>query len=337
MPFSARDIARQINAEIIGDHDAVLTHAVDLENGNEGGLSFAANVRYLSQLKQTKSTAVIVTPELAEHCPALAIVSADPYLSFALAAQILHPVKPFTAGIHPTAVISDACELGDNIYIGPHVVIEAKCKIGDNSYIGAGSVISAPSEIGAHARWISGVTIAGDTIIGERVTLHPGVVIGSDGFGLANDRGVWRKIPQLGKVIIGDDVEIGANTTIDRGALLDTVIEQGVKLDNQIQVAHNVKIGAHSAIAGCVGIAGSATIGKHCAIGGGAGIQGHIEITDGVQVTGMTKISQSIKSPGVYTSGTAAQDNKNWIRNAMRFKDLDKIVRRLQRLEKDIG
>lgn len=336
MVFSAREIARQIKADIVGDNDAMLTHAADLEYGGNGALSFAAGAKYLDQLKRSKSSAVIVTPELVSHCPTIALVSSDPYLSFALAAQIIHPAKSFTAGIHPSACISDACDIGENVYVGPNVVIDAACEIGSNSYIGAGCVISAPASIGVNARLISGVTITGECIIGARVILHPGVVIGSDGFGLANDEGVWKKIPQLGKVIIGDDVEIGANTTIDRGALLDTIIEDGVKLDNQIQVAHNVKIGAHTAIAGCAGIAGSATIGKHCAIGGGAGIQGHIEITDGVQVTGMTKVSQSIDNPGVYTSGTTAQDNKKWMRNAMRFKELDEVVRRLQRLEKKI-
>lgn len=336
MTFSAREIACQIKAEVVGDNDATLTHVVDLERGGDGGLSFAASAKYLDQLKRSKSSAVIVSSELVPHCKTLTLVSADPYLSFALAAQILHPVKPFSAGIHPSAVVNDECKIGDNVCIGPNVVIEAACEIGNNSYIGAGSIISAPCTIGANARFISGVTIAGESSIGERVILHPGVVIGSDGFGLANDRGVWQKIPQLGRVILGNDVEVGANTTIDRGALLDTIIEDGVKLDNQIQVAHNVKIGAHTAVAGCVGIAGSATIGKHCGIGGGAGIQGHIEITDGVQVTGMTKVSQSIKTSGVYTSGTAAQENKKWMRNAMRFKELDEIVRRLQVLEKKI-
>jgi UDP-3-O-[3-hydroxymyristoyl] glucosamine N-acyltransferase len=334
--FSARELARHIKADIVGDNDTELTHVVDLEHGNEGGLSFAASPKYIDQLKRSNSSAVIVTPELLPHCHSLALVSSDPYLSFALAAQLLHPVKSFHAGIHPSAFIDDACDIGENVYVGPNVVIDAECKIGDNSYIGAACVITAPSKIGKNARFISGVTITGESIIGDRVILHPGVVIGSDGFGLANDQGVWQKIPQLGKVIIGNDVEIGANTTVDRGALLDTIIEDGVKLDNQIQVAHNVKIGAHTAVAGCAGIAGSATIGKHCAIGGGAGIQGHIEITDGVQVTGMTKVSQSIGTPGVYTSGTAAQDNKKWMRNAMRFKELDEVVRRLQRLEKKI-
>ena len=336
MPVTAREIASRIKAEFVSDDDVALTHVTDLERGGEGGLSFAANAKYIEQLKKTESSAVIVSPELVPHCQAATLVAKDPYLSFALAAQILHPLKPYSPAVHPSAVICDECQIGEDVYIGPHVVIDAECVIGANSYIGAGTVITAACKIGAGARLISGVTITGDSVIGERVVIHPGVVIGSDGFGLANDNGVWQKIPQLGKVIIGNDVEIGANTTIDRGALMDTIIEDGVKLDNQIQVAHNVKIGAHTAVAGCVGIAGSATIGKHCGIGGGAGIQGHIEITDGVQVTGMTKVSQSIETPGVYTSGTAAQDNKKWIRNAMRFKELNEIVRRLQTLEKKI-
>ena len=337
MEFSVRDIARKIGADVLGDGDVSVSHVADLENSKIGSLSFAASHQYIKQLKRTNASAVIVPPDLVAHCEMVVLVSDNPYLSFARAAHLLHPPPDLEPGIHPTAIISKNCEVADNVQIGPNVVISAKCTIGDNSYIGPGCMVTAPCFIGAYARLIARVTIVGSTTLGERVIIHPGVIIGSDGFGLANNSGVWEKIPQLGRVIIGNDVEIGANTTIDRGALQDTVIGDGVKLDNQIQVAHNVTIGAHTAIAGCAGIAGSAKIGKHCGIGGGAGIQGHIEIADGVQVTGMTKISQTIKKPGVYTSGTAAQDNKKWIRNALRFKELDVLVKRLQEIEKKLG
>ena len=337
MEYSVHDIAREIGAEVLGDGDIKITHVADLENGTPGSLSFAVSNEYVKQLKETKATAVIVPADLVAHCDKAVIVSDNPYLSFARAAQLLHPPREIEPGIHPSAIISEDCELADNVHIGPNVVINAKCTIGNNSYIGPGSIITAPCFIGAYAHLVARVSIVGATSLGERVIIHPGVVIGSDGFGLANDSGVWEKIPQLGNVVIGNDVEIGANTTIDRGALQDTIIEDGVKLDNQIQVGHNVYIGAHTAIAGCAGIAGSAKIGKHCGIGGGAGIKGHIEIADGVQVTGMAAVRQSIKSPGVYSSGTVLQENKNWLRNALRFKELDKFIKRLQDLEKKLG
>ena len=337
MAYSVRDIARIIGADLVGDGDVTVTHVADLDSCTDGCLSFAVSRQYVKQLQTTKASAVIVPADLVAHCEMVALVSSNPSLSFARAVRYMYPSEEIVPGIHPSAIISDDCEVADNVSIGPNVVINAKCTIGDNSVIGPGCIITAPCFIGAYANLIARVSIVGPTSLGERVIVHPGAVIGSDGFGLANDQGVWEKIPQLGRVIIGNDVEIGANTTIDRGALQDTVIDDGVKLDNQIQVAHNVKIGAHTAVAGCAGIAGSAKIGKYCGIGGGAGIQGHIEITDGVQVTGMTKISQSIHQPGVYTSGTAAQDNKTWLRNALRFKELDRLFKRLQNLEKKIG
>lgn len=334
MACSVVELASQIEAEIVGGSDVEITHVADIDSAQVGSLSFAASSQYKNKLKNTQASAVIVPPDLVPFCKVVALVSENPYLCFARATQILYPPAPIKAGIHASAVVSEQCKIAEDVGIGPNVVIDADCQIGSGSYIGPGTVITAPCSIGENVRLLANVSLVGPTEIGDRVLIHPGVVIGSDGFGLANNQGVWEKIPQIGRVLIGADVEIGANTTIDRGALQDTVIEQGVKLDNQIQVAHNVKIGAHTAIAGCTGIAGSAVIGKHCGIGGGAGIQGHIEITDGVQVTGMTKISQSIEKPGVYTSGTAAQDNKEWIRNALRFKELDDLAKRLRRLEK---
>ncbi len=337
MVYSVRDIARKIGADVLGDGDVDLTHVADLANSTVGSLSLAISEKYISKLKETKASAVIVPPDLVAHCDMAVLVSDNPSLSFARAARMLHPTEELKPGIHPSAIISEECEVADNVQIGANVVISAKCTIGDNSFIGPGCIITAPCFIGAYARLIGRVSIVGPASFGERVILHPGVVIGSDGFGLANDRGVWEKIPQLGRVLIGSDVEIGANTTIDRGALEDTVIEDGVKLDNQIQVAHNVTIGAHTAIAGCAGIAGSAKIGKHCGIGGGSCIQGHIEIADGVQVTGMAGVRQSITKRGVYSSGTLLQENKKWIRTVARLKELDTLVKRIQELEKKMG
>jgi UDP-3-O-[3-hydroxymyristoyl] glucosamine N-acyltransferase len=337
MAFTVDELARKINLEVIGDSKSEITHVAELERSGSGALSFAVSGRYANKLKSTKATAVIVTPDLVKHCRVTALLSKNPYLSFARAVRLLYPQPEIKPGIHPSAVVDPSCEIPDDAHIGANVVIGAECSIGRNVSIGPNCVITAPCTLGSDTRLLAGVKIVGPAILGERTIIHPGVVIGSDGFGLANDDGVWEKIPQVGKVLIGDDVEVGANTTIDRGALQDTIIEDGVKLDNQIQIAHNVKVGAHTAIAGCAGIAGSAIIGQHCAIGGGAGIQGHIEIADGVQVMGMTKISQSISAPGIYTSGTAAQENKQWIRNAMRFKELDKMAKRLALLEKKLS
>ncbi len=341
MTYSVRELAREIGVDVLGNGDAEITHVADLDESQQGSLSFAASNQYLNKLKKTKATAVIVPEVLVAHCNATALVSENPYLSFARAAKLLHPEDEQIAGIHSSAVIHDDCEIADNVYIGPNVVISAKCTIGSDCHIGPGTIITAPSFIGASSRLIARVSIVGPVIMGERVIIHPGAVIASDGFGLANDNGVWEKIPQLGRVVLGDDVEVGANTTIDRGALKDTIIEQGAKLDNQIQIAHNVIIGAHTAIAGCTGIAGSTVIGKHCAIGAAAGIQGHIKIADGVQVSGMAAIRKSITEPGLYSSGTTAQDNKSWLRNAARFKDLDTlfkrvndIMKRLERMDK---
>lgn len=341
MSFTVAEIAKEIEAEVNGEGGLELTHVANLESAHDKCLSFAVSKQYIKKLQSTNAGAVILPENLTEYCPTTALVAKNPYLSFARAAKLFYPEEEIVPGIHSTAIVHDECIIGANVYIGANVVISQKCHISDGCYIGVGTIINAPVSIGEDSRLIARITIAGPCDIGKRVVIHPGVVLASDGFGLANDNGVWEKIPQLGKVLIGNDVEIGANTTIDRGALEDTVIEDGVKLDNQIQVAHNVKIGAHTAIAGCAGIAGSAIIGKHCAIGGGAGIQGHISIADGVQVTGMTKISQSIDKPGIYTSGTAAQDNSHWLRNAMRFKTLDnlyknvkEIIKRLDALEK---
>ncbi len=336
MTYSVRELSREIGTEVLGNGDDEITHVADLEESTKGSLSFASSKQYLDKLKQTKATAVIVPESLAPYCQSTALVSSNPYLSFAKAAKLLHPVNELTGEIHPSAVIHEDCEIADNVYIGANVVISAKCTIGKDCYIGPGTIITAPSFIGASSRLIARVSIVGPTVMGERIIIHPGAVIASDGFGLANDNGVWEKIPQLGRVLLGDDVEIGANTTIDRGALKDTIIEQGVKLDNQIQIAHNVIIGAHTAVAGCAGIAGSTVIGKHCAIGAAAGIQGHITIADGVQVTGMAAIRKSITKPGIYSSGTTEQDNKSWLRNAARFKDLDTLCKRVNEIAKKL-
>lgn len=228
------------------------------------------------------------------------LIADNPYLAFARAAALLHPASPLAPGVDPTARIHADARLGQNVQVQAQAVIEASVQVGDGAQIGAGCYLGEGVVVGAGSRLAPRVTLLAGTQIGARCLIHPGAVLGADGFGLANDRGVWIKVPQLGRVVVGDDVEIGANTTIDRGALDDTLIGNGVKLDNLIQVAHGVRIGDHTAIAACVGISGSTVIGRHCVIGGGVGFVGHLEICDGVTVTGMSMVAQSISRPGVY-------------------------------------
>lgn len=329
-------LAERLGVALRGDPDVEITHCGDLQNAGNGSLCFVASKRYISDMLASSASAVIVPDELASGITIPILVSSNPYLMFAKAASILHPPAPVLPGIDSSAQIHQDCIIENDVAIAANVVISAPCQIGRGSYIGPNSVISAPLRLGEDSRLLAAVTVCGPTRTGARLLVHPGVVIGSDGFGLANEEGRWIKIPQLGEVVIGDDVEIGANTTIDRGALKNTQIGDGVKIDNQVQIAHNVQIGANTAIAGCVGIAGSAIIGANCAIGGGAGIQGHITIADGVQVTGMTKISQSISRAGSYSSGTVAQENHLWLRNVTRFKQLDIVFKRLSALERKL-
>lgn len=261
---------------------------------------------------------------------------ANPYAAFARVATLLGPRRLRRSGIHPSVVTGDNCRIDETAWIGPHCVLEDGVVIGAGTQLAAGCFVGGGSRIGSGGVIHPNVVICPGVAIGDRVMLHPGVVIGSDGFGFAGDEGEWLKVPQLGDVRIGNDVEIGANTTIDRGTLDSTVIEDGVKLDNQIQVAHNVHIGAHTVIAGCTGISGSVRIGRHCMIGGGAGLVGHIEIADDVTVTGMTLVTQSIGRPGVYSSGLPAQESTAWYRNTVRLRQLDSLARRLQALEEKL-
>ncbi len=337
MGLTLGELADRIGGELQGDPGCVITGVATLQHAGPGSISFLANTSYRKYLPQTAASAVITRPEFAAECPTATIVSTNPYVAYARAAALIVPPAPLRQGRDPSASIGKDCCIDASAWIGPN------CIIGDNVHIGAGTQLAGGCFIGRDSRVGNGgylhanVVICDGVRIGERVIIHPGAVIGSDGFGLANENGQWLKVPQLGGVRIGNDVEIGANTSIDRGALDDTVLEDGVKLDNQIQVAHNVHIGAHTAIAGCVGISGSARIGRHCMIGGGAGIVGHLEIGDHVTVTGMTMVTRSITGPGVYSSGVPAQENSEWNRNYARFRKLDQLARRLQALERRLG
>ncbi|HBC35598.1 MAG TPA: UDP-3-O-(3-hydroxymyristoyl)glucosamine N-acyltransferase, partial [Marinobacter adhaerens] len=246
------------------------------------------------------------------------------------------PAPVATPGVHATAVVDPSASIAEDACIGPNVVVEAEAEIGEKVVVGAGSVIGARASIGSRTLIRPRVTLAHDVVVGERCHILSGAVIGSDGFGFANEKGVWHRIAQLGRVVLGNDVEVGANTTIDRGALDDTVIGNGVKLDNLIQIAHNVRIGDHSAMAAMVGIAGSTRIGRHCVFGGASGVAGHLEIADQVHLTGMTLVTGDIREPGVYSSGTSADTNRQWRKNAVRFRQLDALARRVKELEKKL-
>ncbi|HYQ71022.1 MAG TPA: UDP-3-O-(3-hydroxymyristoyl)glucosamine N-acyltransferase [Gammaproteobacteria bacterium] len=335
MAVTLGELAGKIGGELRNGNPASRINSVaTLQHAGEGDISFLANKGYRRFLQDTRATAVILSAADADACPTAAIILDNPYAGYARAAALLAPALPARQGIHPQSSVDPGSRVDPAAWVGPYcsieagAVIHAGVQLAAGCHVGAGSVIGAGSRIGAN------VVVCHDVSIGERVTIAPGAVIGSDGFGLAKDQGKWLNVPQLGSVRIGNDVDIGANTTIDRGALEDTILEEGVRLDNQIQVAHNVFIGAHTAIAGCVGISGSARIGRHCLIGGGVGIVGHLEITDNVVVTGMTMVTRSITEPGVYSSGVPAQDNESWNRNYARFRQLDKLARKVQRLER---
>ena len=327
------ELAGFVGGRVEGDSSRTISGVATLLSATGKDLSFLSNARYKKHLLTTDAAAVILSEADAKDCPTSALIVSDPYVSYAKIATLLNPEPTFPAQVHASAVVADSAIVSCSAYIGENCVIGDSVIVNDGVVIGAGCVIEAGCSIGENTRLVANVTLCYNVNLGSRCLVHPGVVIGSDGFGIANDQGVWIKVPQLGAVQVGDDVEIGANTTIDRGALDDTVIEDGVKLDNLIQVAHNVRIGAHTVIAGCVGIAGSAEIGKYCGIGGGVGILGHLQIVDGVQVTAMSMVTKSITKPGVYSSGVPLQSSQDWHKNAVRFKHLDELVKRVRELE----
>ncbi len=337
MQYRLGELAERLGLALEGDADTLVDGISTLANSRRGSLSFLANPRYRKHLLQTRAAAVILAADEHEHCPVAALISSNPYLDYARASALFAPVQPTGAFIHPSAVVHPDAVLGEEVQIAANVVIDSGVVLGDRVQIGAGSVLGQGCRLGAESRLMPQVVVYHDCLIGARVLIHSGAVIGSDGFGFANDQGRWIKIHQLGRVVIGDDVEIGANTSIDRGAIEDTVIGNGVILDNQIQIAHNVSIGDHTAMAGCVGVAGSAQIGKHCAIGGGAGILGHLQIVDGTTVTAMSLVTGNIRQPGVYASGTPLDRKESWQKNAVRFKQLDELTRRIKVLERQLS
>jgi UDP-3-O-[3-hydroxymyristoyl] glucosamine N-acyltransferase len=312
--FSLGELSVRFGLELRGSPEARVSHVATLAEAREGSLSFLANSRYRRSLRETRASAVILESAEAEACPVAALITPNPYLMYARIASLFHPEPAVEPGIHPSAVVADGARIAASAAVGPLAVIEADVDIGARAQIGPGCTVQAGARIGADTRLIARVNLYAGVRIGERCILHAGVVIGADGFGFAPDRGTWVKVPQVGTVRIGDDVEIGANTTVDRGAIEDTVIEQGVKLDNQIQVGHNVTIGAHTAIAACTGISGSTTLGKRCRVGGMVGFAGHLMIADDVVVTGCSLVSASIREAGSYSSGMPTVPIRQWRR-----------------------
>lgn len=335
--YTVAEVAGRIGAQLQGEGSATLTGIATLAHATPQQLTFLSNRRYRPQLATTQAAAVILAASDAASAPVPALICDHPYLAFARASALFadRPLPP--CGIDPSAHIAPTAQIGQAVQIGPQVVIEQGAVIGDRVAIGAGSFIGADSVIGDESVLLPRVTIYHRCRIGRQALIHAGVVIGSDGFGFAEAAGEWFKIEQLGGVTIGDRVEIGANTTIDRGALDDTVIGHGVKLDNLIQIAHNVQIGDHTAIAACVGIAGSAEIGRHCQIAGGVGILGHLTITDRVTITAMSLVTGSIDQPGVYSAGTPLEPHRQWQKSFVRLKQLDQMARRLRYVEQQLA
>lgn len=333
MAYTLVEIANQIGATIHGNPDHKIYNVATLEKATERELSFFSNRRYKQALKNTRAGAVILKQEDLAACNVTALTVEDPYLAFARASRLLHPDPDITPGVHPSASIDKSADVHPSAWIGAHVDIGPEARIGENVSIAAGCSIGSRAVIGKGSRLMANVTVYHEVIIGNHCLVHSGVVIGADGFGIANDRGKWIKIPQVGSVIIGDQVELGANTTIDRGALDNTVIGNGVKIDNQVQIGHNVQIGDDTAIAGCVAVAGSTHIGRRCMIGGACGISGHIDICDDVILMAMTGVANSIREPGIYASGIPAMDVKSWRKNVVTFKQLHAMNTRIRKIE----
>lgn len=332
--FTLAQLAERLGATVRGNPERLICGLATLQEAQPEQLSFLANPQYRKFLAASQAGALLLTPADAEAYAGDALLVANPYLAYAQLSHLFDRKPQAPQGIHPTAVVATDAQVHASASIGPYVVIESQAQIAAGVSVGAHCVIGARSVIGEDGWLAPRVTLYHDVCIGKRVVIQSGAVLGGEGFGFANEKGVWQKIAQIGGVRIGDDVEIGANTTIDRGALADTLLGNGVKLDNQIMIAHNVQIGDHTAMAGCAGISGSTKIGKHCMIAGGVGMVGHIEVCDNVFVTGMTMVTRSITEAGSYSSGTAMQPAGEWRKSAARFRQLDDMAKRLQQLEK---
>lgn len=332
--YTLAELTKGLDVEIQGDPNCIIKGVCTIHQSKPDHITFLMNPLYKKHLEATEAAAVILSPDEAENCPVNAIVARDPYFAYAQIAAYFDNRKWPSPGIHPSATIGEKCEIDPTASVGQNCVIGDEVKIGPGVIISPGCVIGEGTEIGENSLIEANVTLYHQTKIGKCVIIASGTVIGSDGFGIAKHKGQWHKVPQLGRVVIEDYVEIGSNCSIDRGAIEDTVIEMGVKLDNLIQVGHNTRIGANTAIAGHVAIAGSAEIGKNCLIAGCSGINGHITIADNTVITGMTAVSKSIREPGIYSSGVGGLvSNMEWRKNSARIHRLDQLIQRVKELE----
>jgi UDP-3-O-[3-hydroxymyristoyl] glucosamine N-acyltransferase len=332
MSITLGELAVRFGCVLKGDPDVRISRVGTIERADAESITFLANPRYKRFLASTKAAAVVLDPRLANESPVPALLIANPYATYARIAAVLYPASTSPPGAHPTASVDASSSIDPTASIGPHAVIEAGVTIGPRAFVGPGSVVMQGTTLGADTRLVANVTIYQGVTIGERCIFHAGVVIGSDGFGFAPDRGTWIKIPQVGGVRIGNDVEIGAKSTIDRGAIEDTIIGDGVKLDNQVHIAHNVQLGAHTVMAGQSGVAGSTTLGQRCMIGGQCGIGGQLTLCDDVVVTGKSFVSTSIRKPGMYSGSLTVDEAVRFRKNAARFHQLDELTRQVRKI-----
>lgn len=336
MALSLGDLAARFGCELSGDPDITVSRVATLANADEGSISFLANPAYMHQLADTKASAVILTAETVDACPVSALVADDPYVTFARTATLLYPREVPEPCIHPSAVIDPEATVDPSARIGPLVSIGPRAMVGKRVEIRPGSVIGPDCSVGDDSLIYSNVTLEKRVTLGKRAIVHGAVVLGADGFGHKMAEEGWLKVPQVGGVRIGDDVEIGACTSIDCGAIDDTVIEDGVKLDNQIQIAHNCRVGAHTVIASGTGVSGSTTIGARCIIAGMVGFVGHIHVCDNVVITGKAVVTKDIRKPGVYSSAFAAVPDRDWKKGVARYRRLAAWEKRLKALEKKV-
>ncbi|MBZ9612827.1 UDP-3-O-(3-hydroxymyristoyl)glucosamine N-acyltransferase [Rheinheimera maricola] len=333
--YTLAHLAEHLGAQLIGDAACGIVSIATLEHAGAGQISFLSNSKYRKYLSQTTASAVLIgADDAAFVAPGVnALIVKDPYVAFARVAQLLDTTPASAIGIHPTAVIDASVQLGTNVSVGPNAVISAGVVLGNNVQIGAGCFIGEQAIIGQNTRLWANVTIYHRVELGNNCIVHSAAVVGSDGFGFANERGNWLKIPQTGTVIVGNNCEIGAATTIDRGAIENTVIGENVIIDNLCQIAHNVQIGDHTAMAACSVVAGSTKIGRYCIIGGAVCINGHIDICDGAQITGMAMVMKPITEKGVYSSGIPATANNEWRKNTAKLRQIDQLYQRVKQLE----
>ena len=336
MELTLAELAARIGAVLKGDGALRVARVADLADADGASVAFLGDAKYRSVLRGTGAAAVILLEAELKECPVAALVSNNPHLAFARAAELLHPAVTVAGGCHPSAVVAEGALIDPSAWIGPQAVVEDGAKIGARVFVGPGSIIGAGCRVGDDTRLVARVTLCDGSIIGKRALLHPGCVIGREGFGFARDGDRWIRVPQLGRAVLGDDVEVGVNSAVDRGALGDTVIADGVKIDSLIQIGHNVQIGENTAMAACSGISGSTRIGRNCTIAGGVGMAGHLEIGDNVHFTGMAMVTRSFAEPGVYSSGIPAMPSGEWRRAVVRFRQLEDLARRLKRLEEQL-